>query len=431
MKIKIAMKKIAFIVIFSLINSPFANAQEIKGINGQTNWMNNWTNFKPAITEYRDATIILTGTISQDIKLDKKNTYLLVGVVYLANNAVLTIEPGTIIKGDLESCGTLVITKGSKIMAEGEETNPIIFTSNKGISERKPGDWGGIILLGEAPINKIGGVNFLDFNLDPMMCQYGGQNLESNSGILKYVRIEYAGRKLNALKELNGLSLAGVGSKTKFSFIQISYSNDDSFECYGGEINFNNLISFRATDDDFDFTQGVQCNISNSIAIRHPYSSDSSKSRCFEIDSYDKVEYADFTKKLTKITANNITLVNTEENNQGLVREAIHVQEKSYLNLSNSVISGFSPFILLDNKIANISENLMKINLQHILINNCTAGIQSEDVINNPEIMNWYRNDNFYLQYSKINNLDLFVEPNIKKNPDFRIKTNQNLAIEN
>jgi hypothetical protein len=425
------MKKIAFIVIFTLINSPFAEAQEIKGINGPSNWMNNWTNFKPANTEYRDASIILTGVISQDQKLDKKNTYLLVGVVYLTNNAVLTIEPGTIIKGDLESCGTLVITKGSKIMAEGEETNPIIFTSNKGIAERKPGDWGGIILLGEAPINKMGGVNFLDFNLDSMMSQYGGQNSESNSGILKYVRIEYAGRKLNALKELNGLSLAGVGSKTKLSFIQISYSNDDSFECYGGEVNFNNLISFRATDDDFDFTQGVQCQISNSIAIRHPYSSDKSGSRCFEIDSYDKVENADFSKKSTKITANTITLINAEENNQGLVREAIHVQEKSYLNLSNSVISGFSPFLLLDPKIANISENLAKISLHHLQINDCTAGVQSEDSTNNLEIANWYRNESFYLQYSKINNLELFVESNTKKNPDFRLKTSQNLAIGN
>jgi hypothetical protein len=425
------MKKIAFILIFNLINSPFANAQQVKGMIGQTNWMTNWTNFKPATTEYRDATNILAGTISQDLKLDKKNTYLLMGVVYLTNNAVLTIEPGTIIKGDLETCGTLVITKGSKIMAEGEETNPIIFTSNKGISERKPGDWGGIIVLGEAPINKMGGVSYLDFNLEPTMSHYGGQNSESNSGILKYVRIEYAGRKLNALKELNGLSLAGVGSKTKLSFIQISYSNDDSFECYGGEVNFDNLISFRATDDDFDFTQGVQCNISNSIAIRHPFSSDKSGSRCFEIDSYDKVENADLTKKLTKITANTITLVNAEENNQGLVREAIYVQEKSFLNLSNSVISGFSPFIVLDDKIGYLSENLAKIKLQHLLINNCTASIQSEDATNNPEIINWYVNNSFYLQYSKISNIELFTEPNTKKNPDFRVKAIQNLAIGN
>lgn len=425
------MKKAVFITIISLINNLSVNAQQLKGIIGETNWMNNWTNFKPATTDYNEATNILTGIIDKDLKLYKKNTYRLIGIVYITKNAVLTIEPGTVIRGDVETCGTLVITKGSKIIAEGEETNPIVFTSNKGVSERKPGDWGGIIILGDAPINKIGGVSYLDFNLDPILNHYGGLNQDSNSGILKYVRIEYSGRKLNALKELNGLSLAGVGQQTKLNFIQISYSNDDSFECYGGDVNLNNLISFRATDDDFDYTQGVQCNISNSIAIRNPYSSDHSGSRCFEIDSYDKIENTDLSKKLTKITANNITLINTEDNDQGLVREAIYVKEKSYFSLNNSVVSGFSPFLLLENKIANIATNLAKINLQGVLINNCTGGIKSEDAINNPEIKNWYANDSFSIEYSNTSNSELFSEPNTKKIPDFRLKTKKILAIGN
>lgn len=431
LKKKLIMKKAIFVIFISLINNLSMNAQQIKGIIGETNWMKNWTNFKPTAEEYPDATNILTGTISSDLKLYKRNTYRLIGVVYITNNAVLTIEPGTVIRGDVETCGTLVITKGSKIMAEGEVTDPIVFTSNREISMRKPGDWGGIIILGEAPINKVGGIGFLDFNLDPMISHYGGQNQDSNSGILKYVRIEYSGRKLNALKELNGLSLAGVGRKTKFNFIQISYSNDDSYECYGGDVNFDNVISFRATDDDFDFTQGAQCNISNSIAIRYPYSSDISGSRCFEIDSFDKIENADLTKKLTKIIATNITLANLEENNQGLVREAVYVKDKSYFSLHNSVVSGFKLCILLDGKIGNISSNLAKINLQGVLINNCTGGIESEVTTNNLEIMNWYNNDSFSLEYSKINNSDLFLEANIKKTPDFRIKANDNMTLRN
>lgn len=398
------------------------NAQQIKGIIGDTNWMGNWTNFKPTTAEYPEATNILTGIIDGDLTLYKKNTYRLIGVVYITNNAVLTIEPGTVIRGDVETCGTLVISKGSKIMGEGEQTDPIVFTSNREISARKPGDWGGIIIMGEAPINKIGGVGFLDFNLDPMANHYGGQNQDSNSGILKYVRIEFSGRKLNALKELNGLSLAGVGRKTKFNFIQISYSNDDSYECYGGDVNFDNIISFRATDDDFDFTQGAQCNISNSLAIRYPFSSDVSGSRCFEIDSFDKIENADVTKKLTKITATNITLANLEENNQGLVREAIYIKDKSYFSLNNSVVSGFKNCILLEGKIANISANLAKINLQTVLINNCDGGIQSEIPTNDPEIKNWYSNESFSIEYSKTSHSVLFKESNPKKTFDFRLK---------
>jgi hypothetical protein len=424
------MKKALFVIFISLLNNLCINAQQ-KGIIGETNWMKNWTNFKPATEEYPEATNILTGTIATDLKLYKKNTYRLIGVVYLTNNAVLTIEPGTVIRGDVETCGTLVITKGSKIIAEGAETDPIIFTSNREISYRKPGDWGGIILLGEAPINKMGGIGFLDFNLDPAVSQYGGANQDSDSGILKYVRIEFSGRKLNALKELNGLSLAGVGRKTKFNFIQISFSNDDSFECYGGDVNFDNLISFRATDDDFDFTQGTQCTMSNSIAIRYPYSSDISGSRCFEIDSYDKIANADVSKKLTNIIATNITLANLEDNDQGLVKEAIYIKDKSYLSLDNSIVSGFKLCALLDGKIAAFSENLAKIKLHNVLINNCTDKIQSEVATNNLEIMNWYTNDSFALEYSKINNTDLFLQGNIKKTPDFRLKANTTLTLRN
>lgn len=340
------------IVFFTLLSSYFLNAQQQpKGIIGSANWMTNWTNFNPAKSEYNEATNIIAGTIDKDTRLIKRNTYQLVGVVYVTNNATLTIEPGTVIRGDDKSCGTLVITSGAKIIAEGLETDPIVFTSNKEITERRPGDWGGIIMLGKAPINAIGGVNILPFDLEPMLNHYGGQDAEDNSGILKFVRIEYAGRKMSSLKELNGLSLAGIGRKTVLSNIQISFSNDDSFECYGGDLNMNNLVSYRTTDDDFDFTQGAQININNSIAIRHPFSSDVSGSRCFEVDSYDKIGNTDMTKKLTKINASNITLVNLEENNQGLVRESIYVRENTFFNLTNSIVSGFSPFVLLEGNI--------------------------------------------------------------------------------
>jgi hypothetical protein len=418
------MKKIILVAIISLSIFTTVNAQQIKGITGENNWFSNWTNFKPSTTDYNDASQLLTGTISTNLKLTKNNTYRLVGIVYVTNNAVLTIEPGTVIRGDKETCGTLVITKGSKIIAEGTPTDPIVFTSNNNISERRPGDWGGIVILGEAPINKIGGVGYLDYNLDPTVSYYGGQDPNNNSGILKYVRIEYSGRKINALKELNGLSLAGVGKSTKLEFIQISFSNDDSFECYGGEVNFNNLISYRATDDDFDFTQGAQCNIANSIAIRNPYSSDISGSRCFEIDSYDKIENADVSKKLTKIIANNITLVNTEDNNQGLVREAVYIKEKSYFSLNNSVVNGFSTCVLLENKIGANPINLAKINILGLQINRCNGVVQSETAINNPDLLNWYNSDTFSLEFSTFNNTELFLQSDIKKSPDFRKKIN-------
>jgi hypothetical protein len=422
------MKKLVLVASIFLITFTTINAQQIKGITGENNWLSNWTNFTPSTTTYNTANQILTGNIDTNTKLTKGNTYRLIGTVYVTNKAVLTIEPGTVIRGDKESCGTLVITKGAKIIAEGTANDPIVFTSNNNISVRRPGDWGGIIILGDAPTNKIGGTGYLDFNLDSALSFYGGEDSNSNSGILKYVRIEYSGHKINALKELNGLSLAGVGKGTKFDFVQISFSNDDSFECYGGEVNFNNLISFRATDDDYDFTQGAQCIISNSIAIRNPYSSDRSGSRCFEIDSYDKIENTDINKKLTKITANNMTLVNMEDNNQGLVREAIYVKEKSYFNINNSIIDGFSTCVLLENKIGAVATNLAKINIQNIQINRCGGVVQSENPTVNPELLNWYNSDTFSLEFSKFNNAELFMQSDIKEFPDFRTKKTTFLA---
>lgn len=125
------MKRTLFILLLTLVFNFQGTAQQPKGIYGVANWMNNWTNFKPLTTDYNEATDIITGVISKDTKLYKRNTYQLMGIVYVTNNAVLTIEPGTVIRGDQESCGTLVVTKGAKIMAEGLETDPIVFTSNK------------------------------------------------------------------------------------------------------------------------------------------------------------------------------------------------------------------------------------------------------------------------------------------------------------
>ena len=426
MKTQLHVTLITILSIFSLHAQ-----QQPKGIVGNTNWLNNWTNFNPAKTEYNEATNIIAGTIDKDTRLTKRNTYQLVGVVYVTNNAVLTIEPGTVIRGDDKTCGTLVITNGAKIMAEGLETDPIVFTSNKEMIERKPGDWGGIILLGKAPINTLGGLHTLPFDLEPMLNHYGGQDPDDNSGILKYVRVEFAGRKLSSLKELNGISLAAVGRKTVLSNIQVSYSNDDSFESYGGDLVMNNLISYRTTDDDFDFTQGVQCNINNSIAIRHPFSSDVSGSRCFEVDSYDKIGNTDMSKKLTKIDASNITLVNLEENNQGLVRESVYVRENTFFNLSNTIVSGFTPFALLEGNIGDGDVNLSKITFKNLVINNCNGGITSESGSGNPTIQKFYGNPLFFLDYTRLKNSELFTMPNIKGNPDFRMNVNNTLAIGN
>ena len=410
-------------ILLFVISASFA--QQEKGIIGTTNWLNNWTSFKPTKEEYNDTNQILFGNISTNTTLYKKNTYLLQGNVYVTKNAILTIEPGTVIKGDSDSVGTLVITKGATIIAEGKETDPIIFTSNK--SERKSGDWGGVIILGDAPINKFGGSGSLPYDIDQSKTIYGGTNSQSNSGILRFVRIEFAGKRVKGFKEFNALSLAGVGSKTILDNIMCSFSGDDSFEFFGGEVNMTKAVSYKANDDDFDFTQGAQVNLDNSIAVRNSYFSEGAGSRCLEVDSYDRKEDADFSKKSTTVVASNMTMVNDSRDllrdiSSGLVKEAIRISENCSLTVKSSVISGFNPAIILDSKIAVTDANFSKIKLEDIYFNNCKGNIFMENNSNNEDLEDYYGNSSFSNVFSQGDNKETFIDIYNSKQPDFRLK---------
>ncbi len=414
--------QIVWILFFGVFS---VNAQQEKGITGSNNWLNNWTEFKPNKVDYGQANQILAGNITVNTKLFKKNVYILQGSVFVTNNATLTIEPGTVIIGDYESSASLVITKGATIIAEGLETDPIVFTSNR--SSRKAGDWGGIVILGDAPTNKFGNASSVNFDLDTSLTSYGGNNVSSNSGILKFVRIEFAGKKIKGLGNFNALLLAGVGNKTVLENIMISYAAGDSFEIYGGELTLNKLVSFKSSSDDFKFNFGTQCRIDNSLAIRSSYLTSNLGSRCIDVASYDKKEEVDFTKKQTSVIATNLTLINNSENinvdiQSGLVKEAVYVSQNTSLDLKRTVISGFNPAVLLDNKIEINGENLKKIKFEQMYFNFCKGNIFTEYNSNNEDLENWYGNSAFSNVYSQSDNKETFIDLFNEKKPDFRLR---------
>lgn len=418
------MKKITLTI--CLLLAVAANAQQEKGIIGYANWLDNWTEFKPQKTESKDANQILAGNITENTKLMKKNVYILHGNVYVTNNSVLTIDPGTVIIGDAATKGTLIITKGSKIMAEGQETDPIIFTSNA--SMKKAGDWGGLVILGDAPINKFGSVGSYNMDLDPALTVYGGNNAASSSGILKYVRIEFAGRKVKGADAFNGLTVAGVGNKTVLENIMVSFSGGDSFAFYGGDVNASQLVSYKSINDDFKITQGAQCRLFNSLAVRSSYlSSNKDGSRCLEVKAYEKKNETDFTKKSTFVSASNLTLLNDSENikadvQSGLVKEAIYVGENTALELKRSVVSGFNPAVLLDSKTEMNADNLKKIKFEEMFFNQCTGNIFTENNTDNADLENWYGNSIFSNVYSQTDNKETFVDIYNAKRPDYRLQ---------
>lgn len=355
-----------------ICNFCFASyAQSGLGISEKENWLGYWTEFNPKKEDYRDPQKILTGVISQNTTLSNRDTYLLQGNVYITNNAVLTIEPGTLLRGDSKTCGTLIITKGAKIMAEGSESFPIVFTSNNDEYSRKPGDWGGIVVMGDAPVSGFGGMSVLNYDLEPQYNRFGGENVAGSAGVLKHIRVEYAGRKSATKRQIAGITFAGVGSGTVIEGIQVSYSDNDSFEFYGGNVKAQKLVSFRAADDDFDFTQGVQAEFSNSIALRHPFSSNPGNPRCMEVKSYNEIEKFDPQRSKTNVKATNITLVNVEDNKQGLIKEAVYVSNEANLSLSNSVVYGFRDFLMLD-KYPMMDEFEKFVKLKNLVVGHCT-----------------------------------------------------------
>lgn len=208
---------------------------------------------------------VITGVINENVELPK-GKYTLKGYVYINNRARLTIAAGSVIVSDTVNKGALIVEQNSRLIADGTATEPIVFTSGKAPGQRKPGDWGGIVLLGNAPTNRTttpiieGGINAV----------YGGSLAADNSGILRYVRIEFAGIAADPNSEINGLTLGGVGSGTIIENVQVSYGNDDAFEFFGGTVNCKNLIAFATADDDFDFDFGYVGRIQFGVSLRDP-----------------------------------------------------------------------------------------------------------------------------------------------------------------
>jgi hypothetical protein len=192
-----------------------------------------------------------------DMTLTSDKVWLLDGLTYVEEGSTLTIEPCTRIEGQPEGANgnsVLVVSRGAKIIAAGEPDAPILFTSWAEEGERRPGDWGGIVILGRAPNNQ-GSVNIEGLDPDPKY-QHGGDDPDDDSGVIKYVRIEFPGVEIAPDNEINGITFGSVGRGTEVHHVMVSNALDDAFEWFGGTVNAHHLIAHNADDDMFDADQG-------------------------------------------------------------------------------------------------------------------------------------------------------------------------------
>lgn len=277
----------------------------------------------------------VSGNITANTIWKESEKYLLKGFVYVEAGATLTIEPGTIVLGDKVSKGTLIIKPGAKIIARGTAAKPIVFTSAQAKGSRNYGDWGGLILLGKAPVNKtpatIEGENISTF---------GGNDPNDNSGVLKYVRIEFAGIAFETDKEINGLTMGGVGAGTELDYIQVSYNGDDAYEWFGGTVNAKHLISYRTLDDDFDTDWGYSGLVQYALALRDPQVADQcscSDSNGFESDN-DAAGSAATPQTSAKFA--NVSIFIGDGAVDKKYRSAFRIRRNSALSVYNSVVVG-------------------------------------------------------------------------------------------
>jgi hypothetical protein len=220
----------------------------------------------------------VTGDITTNTRWTADKVWVLKGFIHVGNGATLTIDAGTRIEGDFTTVGSsLFILRGARIVAIGTAAAPIVFTSSRPAGQRQPGDWGGLIIVGNATVNRTGveveieGTNTVAGNTpgtNYRVVYSGGTTDTDNSGELRYVRVEFAGFAPSLNNELNSFTFAAVGSGTKLSYLQAMAGLDDSFEWFGGTVDASYLVSYEAGDDHFDMSEGYRGRLQHLIALQ-------------------------------------------------------------------------------------------------------------------------------------------------------------------
>lgn len=307
----------------------------------------------------------LQGSITQSLILDPNKNYYLKGQVYVKNNATLTIPAGITVYAQVNANrsakSVLVITQGAKLNINGTIDEPVVFTS--AATEKRPGDWGAIVILGKAPTNV--GAGYAAGLRQSADTQYGGNISNDNSGTITYLRLEYTGG-INppaedewAVDKVSGMVFAGVGSTTRVDNIMVKYSNDDSFQFVGGTVNVSHLVSYNCGDDDFDFDLGYEGNMQFLIGYRTHASSQALRANGFE--SYnDSVPTTN--TPLTRPVVSNMTIIGPHgiDAVKTNINQGVYMRKGTRLAIRNSVVAEYSegafmvcprtrPVILADN----------------------------------------------------------------------------------
>ena len=352
------------------------------------------------------ADVVVSGKITSNTTWTANNRYQLNGYVFVAGNATLTIEAGTVIQGRVSSgagAAALVITRGAKINAVGLPSKPIIFTSeldqlNGNLTERDTGLWGGLVVLGKAVINSTpeGTVvpapiegqieGFAVASADIPLITFGGTDDDDNSGVIQYVSIRHGGAIIGTGNEINGLTCGGVGRGTTIDHVEIFANKDDGIEMFGGTANLKYIVSAFGNDDGLDYDTGYRGNVQFYFVVQTDITTDSGDNG----GEWDGATAPEATATpLGGATVFNVTFVGIGNGKQpngspGRANNGIHMRDNGAHKFYNSVLTDYATMLRIDaDEQPRIADGGLdfanNIFWSHIAANNTTSGMFAAD----------------------------------------------------
>jgi hypothetical protein len=395
------MKKSLYTLIIYFVVAQLAQAQDnfklqevgyigALGTAVGNDWTTGWTNFDPKSTNYANPTdtttlngMLTAGAkagvkeITSNLTLDSSKVYLLKGVISVRSGVTLTIQPGTLIRAIADINATpknyacIIIERGAKIAVNGTINKPVIITSSKAAGSRNSGDWGGLVICGKAKNNQLvslssTGIQIEGFNnvtADPTLAFHGGSDDSDNSGSISFLRLEFPGLAFEPNKEINGLTLGSVGNATIMNNVQVSFSNDDSFEWFGGTVNSKNLIAWKGVDDDFDTDFGYRGLNQFGLAVKdsslfdltYNATSGASTSEGFESDNdangsglapFTNAVFSNYTMIGPIPVGSSYTQLSDVK--RAAFRRGARIRRNSSLRIVNSIFMGYRNFVMID-----------------------------------------------------------------------------------
>ena len=321
----------------------------------------------------------ISGYVTENMVLEAGQTYYLTGSLQVQAPATLTIQPGVqIVAVNNGEINYILIEQGAKINAEGTASNPIVMTSEL----KEAGAWGGLHICGYSHTNAGSGVSEIG------NAPYGGNALDDNSGVLKYVRLEYTGYKLDDEHEANGLSLYGVGSGTIISYVQAYRGSDDGIEFFGGSVNIDHCVVVDCSDDSFDWTEGWNGKADYIVAYQSAQSE-----LGYDCDCLMECDNNGNNAALTPIShpvINHATLIGNSSAEQAY---GIRLRAGTYANISNTLVSGKGNCITLETpetvaSFDNGTSAFDNIAIAGAFVNKEGTGYDSDDFVTDGNLVN-------------------------------------------